>query len=102
MKAAFKVEESLEVPQGTADDVERNHGPYKHAVSIISKLTLFTGLLRLRDGDHVFSRDPNGSGDAKDDVLQAWVTRRFYIARVISYKVIVKTVGFLVLKFRRT
>lgn len=74
MKAAFKVEESLEVPQGTADDVERNHGPYKHAVSIISKLTLFTGLLRLRDGDHVFSRDPNGSGDAKDDVLQAWVT----------------------------
>lgn len=66
---------SMQVPRGAIGQDGSNKGRscYSCAVLVHNALLGLLGLLRLSSGDAVFARDVNGSGDASEDAIQAFV-----------------------------
>jgi hypothetical protein len=75
LKATWAKEKVRQTPSGTLATLLANgaalqfHSP---RTPIIERA--FTGLVRLHEGDAVFSRSLQGSRHAEDDVIQVWVT----------------------------
>lgn len=64
----------LVLPDGTQTAVAAA-GKYFPPLGLLSTSDMFfPGYLELEPGDYVFARDKWGSGLAKDDVVQVWVT----------------------------
>ncbi|RDB18683.1 hypothetical protein Hypma_014670 [Hypsizygus marmoreus] len=76
VKVSLKYEKDGVIPKGLDEEVQAQGAYFLNLINSGLQLNLNSGWFRMKPGDHIYSRDQNGPGLAKDDVLQVWVNGR--------------------------